>query len=807
MKRTSAAVVIIVVTAASLAGGQERHDYPIVPVPFTEVQVRGGFWQPRLETNRTVTIWYDFEKCEETGRIENFEKAGRLKEGGFRGIYFNDSDVFKIIEGASYSLALHRDPKLDAYLDDLIAKIAAAQEEDGYLYTARTINDPKYDYPGREARWSHLAHGHELYNVGHMYEAAAAHFRATGKRTLLDVAIRNADLVCDLFGPEPGQRVDVPGHEEIEMGLVKLYRITGDGKYLSQARFFIDMRGRSDLRTLYGPYCQDHEPVVEQTKATGHAVRAGYLYAGIADVAALTGDAAYLEAIDRIWTDIVTRKMHLTGGIGATSHGEAFGGDYNLPNGTAYLETCAAIAHALFNHRMFLLHGDAKYIDLLERIIYNGFLSGISLSGDRFFYPNPLACNGRRPFNHGSLTRAPWFGCSCCPVNVVRFIPSIPGTVYAVRDSAVYVNLYIGGTGKIPLRSGQVTLKQETRYPWEGQVRIEIDVKDPTAFTLHLRIPCWARGKPVPGDLYRYDDSSAEPVSIMVNGRETAWTLEKGYALLSRSWKAGDTIELDLPMPVRRVAAHEKVEADEGRTAIERGPIVYCIEGADHDGRVMSIVLPDETKLAAEHRADLLGGVTVLRGKAEEAYRTDEGAAATRSVNLTLIPYHAWCHRGPNEMSVWLPRTIEKAYIPPLPTIATTSRVTVSHRHDDLEALHDCIEPKNSIDHDIPRFTWWDHKGSTEWVQYDFEKPAQVSAAEVYWFDDTGRGRCRVPESWLLLYRDHGQWKRVKEKEAFGVEKDRFNRATFTPVLTDALRLEVKLQPDFSGGILEWKVE
>lgn len=809
MKRNTIAAAIVLAIAVSIAGGEGRHDYPIVPVPFTEVQVADGFWKPRLETNRNVTVWVDFRKCEETGRIENFEKAGGLKKGGFRGIFFNDSDVFKIIEGASYSLALCPDPKLDAYLDGLIAKIAAAQEEDGYLYTARTINDPNYDYPGREARWSHLASGHELYNVGHMYEAAVAHHRATGKRTLLDVAVKNADLVCTVFGLNQGRRIDVPGHEEIEIGLVKLYRLTGDEKYLQQAKFFIDMRGRADKRNTYGPYCQDHKPIVEQAEAVGHAVRAGYLYAGVADVAALTSDAAYLEAVDRIWSDIVSKKMHLTGGIGATRLGEAFGGDYDLPNESAYLETCAAIAHALFNHRMFLLHGDAKYIDLLERIIYNGFLAGISLSGDRFFYPNPLSWDGRSKFNQGTMGRATWFGCSCCPVNVVRFIPSIPGYIYAVRDDAVYVNLYIGGTGKVALDKSRVKLKQETRYPWDGRVQIEVDVPAPTPFALHLRIPGWARGRPVPGDLYRYADPAAEPVSLRVNGKETALTLDRGYAVLQRSWRSGDKIELDLPMPIRRVLAHHRVEADQGRAAIERGPIVYCIEGADHDGRVRHLLLPDEAKLASEFRADLLGGVTVLRGQAQGAFRIEDGSIAENPVDLTMIPYYAWCHREPREMTVWLPRTIEKAFVAPLPTIASVSRAIASHTHsnDTVDALHDRIEPKNSIDHDIPRFTWWDHKGTTEWVQYEFAKPTEVSIVEIYWFDDSGRGQCRVPESWRMLYREAGQWLPLKTSDSYGVEKDRYNRVTFLPVMAESLRIEVELQDGYSGGILEWKVQ
>ncbi len=397
-----------------------------------------GFWSPRLKTNRQVTIPYDFARCEETGRIDNFAKAGRLMPGEFRGIFFDDSDVYKVIEGAAYSLAVQPDAKLDAYLDALIVKIAAAQEPDGYLYTARTLNPDNPPAGSGKHRWENERESHETYNLGHLFEAAVAHHQATGKRSLLDVAIKAADLVDRTFGLDG--RHEVPGHQEIEIGLVKLYRETGDERYLRLAKFFLDERGRADHHQLYGPELQDHVPVVQQSEAVGHAVRAAYMYSGMADVAALTGDDAYIRAIDRLWENVISRKLYLTGGIGARAQTEAFGADYELPNKQAYNETCAAIALAMWAERMFLLEGNSKYIDVLERVLYNGFLSGISLDGDKFFYPNPLACDGRTPFNQGTLGRAPWFACSCCPVNVARFVPSLPGYVYATRDKAIYVN-------------------------------------------------------------------------------------------------------------------------------------------------------------------------------------------------------------------------------------------------------------------------------------------------------------------------------------------------------------------------------
>ncbi len=465
--------VVFVVAASAHAAAAPGGDYPIRPVPFTAVQIQDGFWSPRLETNRSVTVRHDFDKCETTGRVANFAVAGGLAKGEFVGLFgFNDSDVYKVIEGASYSLRLRPDPGLDSYVDGIIAKIAAAQEKDGYLYTAGTIPTlaQKPTCCVSRPRWSDIASGHELYNLGHLYEAAVAHHQATGKRTLLDVALKSADLLTREFGP--GRRLDPPGHQEVEIGLVKLYRATGERKYLDQARFFLEQRGNAAGHKLYGAYSQDHVPVVQQTEAVGHAVRAGYMYSAMADVGALTGDEGYVRALGGLWDNVVSRKLYLTGGIGARREGEAFGDDYELPNRTAYAETCAAIANAMWNHRLFLLHGDAKYLDVLERIVYNGFLSGVSLDGERFFYPNPLASDGERSFNMGQKGRSAWFDCSCCPTNVVRFLPSMAGYVYAQRERDVFVNLFVAGRGEVDVGGLKLGIRQETRYPWEGRVRI-----------------------------------------------------------------------------------------------------------------------------------------------------------------------------------------------------------------------------------------------------------------------------------------------------------------------------------------------
>ncbi|MCI0495958.1 glycoside hydrolase family 127 protein [candidate division KSB1 bacterium] len=643
-------ILSVIVLLISACAKKPPKDYPITPVPFTDVQIKDNFWQPRMETNRTVTIPYDFKKCEETGRIDNFSKAGRLTEGEFIGIRYNDSDVYKVIEGAAYSLSLHPDPELEKYLDDLIAKIAAAQEDDGYLYTTRTIDPENPAKNAGKERWSYMIHSHELYNVGHMYEAAVAYYQATGKRSLLDVALKNANLIDSVFGP--GKKHNPPGHQEIEIGLSKLYRITGEEKYLNLAKFFLDQRGKYIGRNPYdeylgASYTQDHKPVIEQDEAVGHAVRAGYMYSGMADVAALTGDKNYIDAIDKIWDNVVSKKLYITGGIGARGNGEAFGDNYELPNLEAYNETCAAIANMFWNHRLFLLHGNAKFIDVLERTLYNGFLSGVGMSGSEFFYPNPLESDGRHK-------RSPWFDCACCPVNVVRFLPSLPGYVYAQKDDDLFVNLFMTSDATIKMKDNIVNLVQQADYPWEGKIRIIVNPEKPDDFAIHVRIPGWALGQPVPGDLYHYLNPTDEKVALSVNGEAVDFQLEKGFAVLKRNWKKGDVIEMNLPMPIRKVVAHDSVKADIGKLALERGPIVYCAEWVDNGGHVLNLMLPQVAELATEFRDYLLNGIQVIRGKALGLH-SDGTVTSNRDQDFLAIPYYAWAHRGSGEMAVWLP--------------------------------------------------------------------------------------------------------------------------------------------------------
>jgi DUF1680 family protein len=793
-------------TDTVVAAGAQPRDYPVKPVPFTAVHFTDGFWLPRIETNRTVSIPFAFEKCEESKRVYNFERAGaalrgeQLKDKEPPGYPFDDTDLYKVIEGAAYTLSVKKDPKLEAYLDSLIAKIAAAQEKDGYLYTTRTI-DP--EHPHRWAgtkRWEmEKVDSHELYDLGHLYEAAVAHYQATGKRTLLDVALRTADLLDATFGP--GKQSIWPGHEITEMGLVKLYRVTGDARYLSLARFLIDQRGPDGTPGAGRKYNQSHVKVVDQDEAVGHAVRATYLYSGVADVAALTGDEKYVKALDRIWDDVVGKKIYLTGGIGATSSGEAFGLAYELPNMSAYNETCAAIGNDFWNHRLFLLHGEGRYIDVMERILYNGLLSGVSLDGKSYFYPNPLESAGQHQ-------RSPWFGVACCPGNMTRFLASVPGYVYAQQGDALYVNLYVGSTGEVKMDGGRtVTLVQETRYPWDGAVKITVRPDKAGRFAMNLRVPGWARGEALPGDLYRFADASSEPVTLKVNGQAVPVAPEKGYARVDRSWRSGDVVELSMPMPIRRVAANAAVDADQGRVALQRGPLVYTAEWPDNPGgHVRNLLLADEAPLTSEFRPDLLGGVQVVNGRSTSLNYNDRNEVEQHEQAFTAIPYYAWANRGPGEMAVWLPNRPTSARPQPLPTLASRAKVTSSKAGHNPTAVNDQGEPRSSRDGTSSFFHWWPEKGSTEWVAYDFEAPTSVSEVEVYWLDDTGSGECRVPVSWRVLYKDGEEWKPVEAAGAYGVEKDAYNKVSFKPVTTAALRLEVTLPPQWSAGIQEWKV-
>lgn len=776
----------------------QQKDYPIQPVAFTSVHVNDNFWQPKMEVNAKVTIPYVLAQCKANGRMDNFLRAAKKLDGDKLSEFpFDDTDVYKAIEGASYSMQNKRNPQLDKSIDSLISIIGAAQEPDGYLYTFRTVNAKKpHEWIGSK-RWEKEEDlSHELYNAGHLYEAAVAHYQATGKRTLLNIAIKNADLLVKTFGP--GKIEEYPGHQIVEIGLSKMYRVTGNKQYLDLAKFFLDVRGpKGDA------YNQADKKVVDQHEAEGHAVRAAYMYTGMADIAALTGNTKYLAAIDDIWSDVVTKKLYITGGIGATGAGEAFGEAYQLPNMSAYAETCAAIGNVYWNNRMFLLHGDSKYIDVLERTLYNGLLSGVSLSGNRFFYPNPLASM----FQH---QRSAWISCACCISNMTRFLPSLPGYVYAKNKNDLYINLFMSNSSNIKLTSGNVNIVQQTDYPWKGRVDITVNPDKTGEFTLRIRIPGWAKQQPVPGNLYTFMDKKSFPLTLMINGQAKSFETEKGYAVLKRTWKKGDKVSLLLPMETEKVLANQQVKDDRGRFAFERGPIVYCLEGPDNKDSLVQNILIDKNAIAdANYHADLLNGIDVISAEGKSAKRqlkTDSILQTDQMVKA--IPYYAWANRGPSEMTVWIPYEASAVRPKPAPTIASTSKVSASLKNVRMfAAIKDQYEPADSKDTNYPYLHWWPAKNTNEFVQYDFDTERTVSESKVYWYDDGPWGGCRIPVSYKILYKKDGQWVPVKNTTPYAISKDSFNVVTFEPVATTALRMEIQLPVDNSTGIHEWAVK
>jgi DUF1680 family protein len=771
----------------------------IKEVPFTQVHLNDCFWAPRIEINRTVSIPSAFKECEKNGRFDNFAIAAGLKKGEHRGDFpFDDTDPYKVIEGASYSLAVKYDKQLDAYLDSVITLIAGAQEPDGYLTTCVTNKCYRLSGWWGTHKWEKI-NSHELYNCGHLYEAAVAHFRATGKRSLLNVAIKNADLVCQVFGPNAGQKHVPSGHPIVEMALCKLYKVTGNPKYLETAKYFIQETGRGTDGHHLSQYSQDHKPILKQDEIVGHAVRAGYLYSGVTDVASLTHDTAYFHALQRIWNNLVSKKLYITGGMGSRAEGEGFGPNYELNNHTAYCETCASIANVYWNERMFLATGAAKYMDVVERALYNGVISGVSLSGDQFFYDNPLESMGEH-------ARQKWFGCACCPGNVTRFIASVSNYQYATQNNDVFVNLYIQGLASIKTPSDSMTIQQLSDFPWKGLVKMIVRPQQSRSFAIKLRIPGWALTSPVPSDLYRFTDTP-KPYTIKVNGKEMDIKTENGYAVIDRTWNMGDEIELSLPMEVRHIKANDQVTVDNGKLALQRGPIVYCLEGKDQaDQTVFNKIVSKKERIDTVYNAHLLNGVMELKSK-----------------NFTAIPYYAWNNRGADQMEVWIADSKKQARTTPEPTIASKAQAFTLHpapiqqdaaikETDTMEpawGVNDQWEPKSSSDLSEPYFYWWLKKGTPESLVYQFDQAYSVSHVQVYWLDfNQYDGNFRVPQSWNLYYKDaEGNWKEVQALNDYGTKKDCYNNLNFQPVTTTALKITAQLQKGESGGIIEWKVE
>ncbi|MCB0634036.1 MAG: glycoside hydrolase family 127 protein, partial [Lewinella sp.] len=601
------------------------------------------------------------------------------------------------------------------------------------------------------------------------------------------------------FGP--GKIEDVPGHQEIEIGLVKLYRATKEERYLNLAKFFLDIRGREGVGNPK-KYDQSHLPVTQQSEAVGHAVRGAYMWTAMADIAAITGDQAYMNAIDRIWHDVVDGKYYINGGIGATNHGEAFGDAYQLPNMSAYCETCASVGNAFWNHRMFLMTGDSKYIDVLERSMYNNILDGVSLSGDHFFYPNPLA-------SYGQHERQEWFGCACCPPNVARFLPSMPGYIYAQQDTQVYVNLYVSSTTGFDIGGKTMYIRQESEFPWNGKVEMEVVADEPMGVKLNLRVPGYVRNRPVPSDLYTYADSLTKPIEMKINGRAYPFTIDdKGYITIEHNWQKLNKIQLNFPFEVRKVKANELVMEDKGKIAVERGPLLFCAEWPDNMyNKVLSLVLDQREELKAK-RSNILGGTYIIKGKARmAAKRLDGKVMLSQSNPITLIPYYLWNNRGPGEMAVWLPIDTAYAQPEPAPTLARTSKVSASVDSKAVIALNDQRMPENSNDHTIPYLHWWPKKATSEWVQFDLAKPTLVSKVKVYWYDDGPDGGCRIPASWKVQYRMGEQWVDAIPTDEYTITKDAWDSVSFNPLTTDALRVVVQLPEEYATGMYEVVIE
>jgi hypothetical protein len=781
----------------------------IEEVPFTAVHIDDRFWAPRLEVNRTVSIPSAFRECEKNGRFDNFSIAAGLIQGEHRGDFsFDDTDPYKVIEGASYSLAVHYDKQLDEYLDSIIAIIAKAQEPDGYLTTCVTNKCYRLSGWWGRSRWEKI-NSHELYNSGHLIESAVAHYRATGKKTFLNVAIKNADLVCKTFGPNEGQIHRPGGHPIIEMALCKLYKVTGNRKYLEGAKYFVEETGRCTDGHRPSMYSQDHMPILQQQEIVGHAVRAGYLYSGVADVAALTGDTAYQKALQRIWENMSSKKLFITGGIGSRAQGEGFGPNYELNSHTAYCETCAAIANVYWNYRMFLATGESKYMDVVERALYNNVLSGVSLSGDKFFYDNPLESSGEHE-------RQRWFGCACCPGNITRFIASVPGYIYAYKPNKAnrtfFVNLYVQGKATV----GGLELEQTTDYPWDGKVRIRVG-KGNGRYAIKLRVPSWLKSSPTNNSLYTYLDRP-QPYSVSVNGK-SYYPENTDYITFDRKWKAGDVIDIDFPMNVRRIVANDNAEDLRGKVCLERGPIVYCVEGGNQiGGTVFDKYLPNDERheFNTHYEPLLLGGITVIDTKG----RMVKANGDVTEVDMRAIPYAVWNNSGPRQMEVWIAGSPATAVPTPEPTIASCAQ-TFSNRgaiqNDAPETapadgwaggVNDQWEPKRSSDTSKPYHYWWLKRGTKESISYKFDKEYDVSNVQVYWLDfDHYDGNFRAPESWTLYYKDaDGQWKEVEEHSPYTVDKDRYNSVDFKSVTTRELKIVAQLREGESGGVIEWKV-
>lgn len=780
-----------------------------------QVVIVDNFWSPKLQTWQDVTItdcWTKFEN-DRGGAINNFDRVRDGKTGGHAGPEWYDGLIYEMIRGTADFLASHPDPKFQLRVESYIDRIAAAAAQDpqGYIETWTQLEAPDH-------RWGlnggNDVQQHELYNAGALIEAGIHWYRATGETRLLKVGVRMANIMCDLMGPSPKVN-QVPGHSLGEEALINLYRLFRDQpqlkskmfvpvnetNYLDLAQFWIDNRGNHDGRSLdWGAYAQDDKPLSQQQEMEGHAVRDGLFCTGVAAAAKVTGREDYIASAQRLWNNMMDCKIYLTGGLGAGLGIEGFGPNYYLPNKTSYAETCAAVAGGFFDYNMGQLFAEAKYADALEQELFNGALSGVSLKGDTYFYQNPLETDSPHQ-------RWIWDGCPCCPPMFLKLMGELPSYIYAQRTNAVYVNQFIGSRASLTVNSTKVVLQQTTLYPWEGQMKVAVSPEKSEKFDLYVRIPGWCQGMSSSNDLYEIiGRPQTGAAHLKVNGRPVKLDMVRGYARLHRQWKAGDEVELDMAMPVRQVRANPLVEADRGLVALMRGPIVYCAETVDNPGGLGQLIVGPDAKFKAEFKSDLLGGVTILHGQVQSCEKNG-GAVSEKPPELTLVPFYANDNRGPSSLRVWLPADV--AHAVPV-TLAARSHASASYcwHEDSVDAINDGIVPAKSSDHSLLRLSWWDHKGTSEWAQFDFPQATEVLQVRVFWFADRPvNGGCDLPQSWSLLYKHGDSWKPVEDPGDYGVAADQFNDVHFNPVKTTALRIQAQLKPNWSAGICEWEVE
>ena len=824
-------ILILTSIIASLSFFAVNGQEILNPVSFNEVKLEDNFWLPRLHTQKEVLVPFALDKTKPA--VENLKRTANFLNGIPDELPFPHrfvaSDLYKVMEGAAYLLKLYPDSELEAEMDRIIDIISEAQQEDGYNYESHVtgVSKSRINEMG-EKPYSYVVHSHELYNMGHMYEAAIAYFQATGKDKWLKVAEENAKHINKVFFEgDPNYNdgkpiLQAPGHEEIELALVKLFRVTGDSLYLNMAKKFIDIRGvtyRPEGKGVMSPeYAQQHLPVREQTRAVGHAVRATYLYSGMADVSVYTVDSTLRPALNCIWHNIVDTKMHITGGLGAVHGIEGFGQEYDLPNKGAFNETCAAVGNVFFNHRMFLMEKDAKYMDVAEVALLNNVLAGVNLEGNRFFYINPLEADGITPFNHGMRGRSPWFGTACCPSNLARLIPQVPGMTYATTHNEIYCSFYAGNTTTLSLESGKVGLKQVTEYPFSETIKWEVTPeKNGQSFSMNFRIPTWTGNQFVPGELYFYSDKAitsskqndADGWVIRVNGKDTSADLVKGFAKINRKWKKGDIVELYLPMPLQFSKSIDKVDENRGLVCLSKGPLIYAAEGIDNDDILPNVFISDipETFKLSTYTEGLMNRIPKVEIPARE--KTESG---NKEIELTLLPYYAWNNRGDGSMMTWLPESASaRPYIDrhiQMHGKFKSLEASYTYRGDNLVAVADNEIPTSSSDKGVKRWTSWGEQGKNQWIEITLEKPTDIQSISVYWFDD-GTGTL-VPQEWSLMYEENGSLKKfpLYITDAYNAFKDQFNMVhPAHQIITNKIRLLMKPQPEKAIGILEINIE